>query len=123
MNLITISSILLSISFSVIAQLFLKYGMSSASVQAEIASFNFKSPFMIVFNTYVFLGLFCYLASMVSWLYVLTKVDVSKAYPFVGLGFIGTMVFAAVVLNEPLTLMKICGTMLVVGGIYLISMS
>ncbi len=123
MSLLITASILISISLSVMAQIFLKYGMSSAVVQAEIASFTLKSPFIVVTNIQVFLGLSCYVASAVTWLYVLSKVDVSKAYPFVGLGFIGTMIFAAVILHEPLTMMKVIGTLLVVGGIFLISMS
>jgi multidrug transporter EmrE-like cation transporter len=59
--------------------------------------------------------------SMVFWLYVLTKVEVSRAYPFVGLGFVGTMLFAHFLLHEPITLQKLIGTMLVVSGVFLLA--
>jgi multidrug transporter EmrE-like cation transporter len=75
----------------------------------------------IFVNKYIFLGLTCYGASMLFWLYVLTKVDVSRAYPFVGLGFIGTMLFAYYFLNEPITAQKIVGTFLVVSGVVLLA--
>ncbi|EGL53322.1 hypothetical protein MAMP_00820 [Methylophaga aminisulfidivorans MP] len=58
---------------------------------------------------------------MVFWLYVLTRVDVSRAYPFVGLGFIGTMLFAHFFLQEPITIQKLAGTLLIVSGVVLLA--
>jgi drug/metabolite transporter (DMT)-like permease len=75
----------------------------------------------LFFNKYILLGLTCYGLSMLFWLYVLTKVDVSRAYPFVGLGFIGTMLFAYYFLHEPVTVQKLIGTFLVVSGVVLLA--
>ena len=66
-------------------------------------------------------GLAAYISSAAIWLVVLSKIDVSKTYPFVGLGFIGTMLFAYWFLNEPITMTKVIGTVLVVIGIILIT--
>jgi multidrug transporter EmrE-like cation transporter len=62
-------------------------------------------------------------ASVGFWLIVLSRLEVSKAYPFVGLGFILTMLFAYVFLNEPITAMKLVSTSFVFLGIILVSMS
>ena len=47
----------------------------------------------------------------------------SKAYPFVGLGFVLTMLFAYFFLNEPMTAIKITGSLLIVARVVLISTS
>lgn len=118
MQFITISAILTSVLLSVLAQIFLKFGMSRLVLPAEWLSWEFIN---IVINKYVVLGLTCYGMSMVFWLYVLTRVDVSRAYPFVGLGFIGTMLFAHFFLQEPITIQKLAGTLLIVSGVVLLA--
>lgn len=118
MQFITISAILTSVLLSVLAQIFLKFGMSRLTLPAEWFSWDFIN---LVINKYVILGLTCYGMSMVFWLYVLTRVDVSRAYPFVGLGFIGTMLFAHFFLQEPITIQKLAGTLLIVSGVVLLA--
>lgn len=121
MNLLTLSFILISVLLSVVAQILLKQGMSSASVQGAIHSGGFPALMVVLTNSFVLGGLAAYVSSAGIWLVVLSKVDVSKAYPFVGLGFIGTMLFAYWFLNEPISAGKIIGTVLIVAGIWFIS--
>ncbi|RVU29787.1 MULTISPECIES: EamA family transporter [Neptunomonas] len=121
MNILSITLILVSVSLSVIAQILLKNGMSNPEIQQSFSSSLTAGVISIMTNFFVLGGLFAYVSSAAVWLGVLAKVDVSKAYPFVGLGFIGTMLFAYWFLNEPLTLSKIAGTILIVFGVLLIS--
>lgn len=121
MNLLTLSFILISVLLSVIAQILLKQGMSSVSVQGAIQSGGMTAVMVVLTNFFVLGGLAAYVSSAGIWLLVLSKVDVSKAYPFVGLGFIGTMLFAYWFLNEPISAGKIIGTVLIVAGIWFIS--
>ncbi len=118
MNYLIVSTILVSVLLSVLAQIFLKHAMSNVALPESWLSVNAVQLFV---NKYLLLGLSCYGLSMMFWLYVLTKVEVSRAYPFVGLGFIGTMLFAYYFLNEPITLQKLMGTLLVVAGVILIA--
>lgn len=71
----------------------------------------------------VLLGLTTFALSACLWLLVLARVDVSLAYPFVGLGFIVTMVLAVLILKEPLSIARIAGTLLIVVGVVVISRS
>ncbi|CAE6957197.1 Multidrug Resistance protein (plasmid) [Vibrio sp. B1REV9] len=121
MNIASIGLILVSVSFSVLAQILLKHGMSNPAVQASFSSGIVSGVTSILTNIFVLCGLFSYVSSAAIWLGVLAKVDVSKAYPFVGLGFIGTMLFAYWFLNEPLTIHKATGTLLILIGVFLIS--
>ncbi len=67
------------------------------------------------------LGLSLYVLGALAWIWVLAKADVSFAYPFVGLGFILTMFLGWFVLQEPLTMIRFAGTILMVAGVYHIS--
>ena len=121
MSYLTLLFILVSVSLSVFAQLLLKVGMSNSTVQASLSS-NITVTIMTIFtNMSVLLGVLAYVSSGGIWLLVLSRTDVSKAYPFVGLGFIGTMMFACWFLNEPLTPSKVIGTFVICVGVLLIS--
>ena len=121
MSYLTLLFILVSVSLSVFAQLLLKIGMSNSTVQASLSS-SITATIMAIFtNMSVLLGVLAYVSSGGIWLLVLSRTDVSKAYPFVGLGFIGTMMFAYWFLNEPLTPSKVIGTFVIFVGVLLIS--
>ena len=121
MNLLILSFILTSVFLSVVAQILLKHGMSNSNVQTALGLDALNAVITIFTNISVLGGLAAYVSSAGIWLLVLSKIDVSKAYPFVGIGFIGTMMFAHWFLNEPLTLTKVLGTSLVLLGVLLIS--
>ena len=113
--------ILISVFLSVVAQILLKHGMSNSTVQTALTSDVLTACIAIFTNVSVVAGLTAYVSSAGVWLLVLSKIDVSKAYPFVGLGFIATMMFAYWFLNEPLTITKVIGTLFVLVGVLLIS--
>jgi len=116
--LLALSSILLS-SF---AQVILKLGMSQPDVLSAINNSAAWSIFRsILTNFYVIAGLGLYFSSAAIWLFVLAKVDVSTAYPFVGMGFIITMALAYFINHEALSVLKIAGTFMIAAGIILIS--
>jgi multidrug transporter EmrE-like cation transporter len=65
--------------------------------------------------------LFVYGLSAVVWLFVLARIDVSVAYPFVSLGFVVTMVLGCLLFGEAFTIRKILGTLVVMAGVYLVA--
>lgn len=124
MPLISLALILLSVSMSAMAQLALKMGMSAPSLKATMAIGSpgqilaqiFLSPFVVG-------GLLVYFLGAVVWLLVLSKIPLSQAYPFVGLGFILTMVLSFLVLGETVSTLRVAGTFLVVAGVIMIAFS
>jgi multidrug transporter EmrE-like cation transporter len=114
---------LLSVSLSALAQLTLKWGMGAPNIQAAIRSEAGMGPVLLGAGTSagVILGLMLYGLSAVIWLLVLARWDLSKAYPFVGLGFVITMVLGVSLLGERVTLERALGTFLVLGGVLLVS--
>lgn len=114
--------ILFSVSLSAFAQITLKYGMSSPHMLATLQSGTTSKIIIAVLTTpHVVGGLAMYALGAVAWLFVLAKLDVTTAYPFVGLGFILTMLLGALILGEQLTPYKVAGTFLVVAGIILVA--
>ncbi len=122
MNLTLITLILCSILLSSFAQIVLKIGMSNTNVLAAIQSSNALEIIKaIATNISVIGGLGLYFASAAVWLLVLAKVDVSFAYPFVGLGFIITMLLAFFINGEVLSITKVIGTLCIALGVAIIA--
>ena len=118
MNQYLILLILCSVLLSSIAQIVLKTGMSNPSVLQAMQSQSAMQAFIaIATNVYVIGGLTLYFASAAVWLLVLARVDVSFAYPFVGLGFVVTMLLAFFINGEVLSTTKIVGTLCIALGV------
>ncbi|MZR31703.1 DMT family transporter [Sneathiella litorea] len=123
MSFLVLSLILLTVFASACAQLVLKLGVADQKMQAAMQSGIYESAFTALFSPFIWLGLIIYALSVVLWLWVLSKVDLSVAYPFVGIGFVITMLFGILLLNENVTPMRIIGTVLIVGGCVLVGRS
>ena len=117
--------IMVSVSLSAFAQIALKSGMESPVIQRALAdsASRLNAVLAIGLNGWVIFGLALYVLGAMVWLLVLARLDVSQAYPFVGLGFILTMLLGALLLGEDLSATRIAGTLLVVAGVLLVSRS
>lgn len=113
--------ILASVSLSALAQLALKMGTTAAAnartagVGGEVGGL-IQSPMVLV-------GLGLYGVGALLWLFVLGRAPLSLAYPFVGMGFILTMLAGTFWLNESLSVARIAGTLLIAAGCVLVARS
>lgn len=119
----TLLLILFSVSMSAVAQIVMKVGMSDKDVQRHFVTEQgvLQTLFGSLTNGYVVTGLALYGISALSWLFVLAGIDVSKAYPFVGLGFVFTMVLGWLLLNESIGGARVLGTLFVVVGVVMVA--
>jgi multidrug transporter EmrE-like cation transporter len=111
--------ILLSVGLSAAAQLSLKVGITAART-SRAAGVGSELGSMLL-SPMVILGLGLYGVGALLWLFVLGRVQLSLAYPFVGLGFILTMLAGALVLNEPLGFSRVAGACLIIAGCVLVA--
>ena len=123
MNIQVFLLILSSVGLSVLAQVTLKYGMSQPTIQIALGQGGLAAAWLVISNMYILLGLFMYGCGAMLWLLVLARLDVSVAYPFVGLGFILTMLLGFFVLGESVTPMRVVGTLLITAGVVLVSLT
>jgi multidrug transporter EmrE-like cation transporter len=111
--------ILTSVAMSACAQLMLKMGVGAARASASAA----QTGMAYLLSPWVIAGLALYGLGAVVWLYVLARLPLSAAYPFVGLGFILTMVLGVFALGESLSPIRITGTLLIALGCVCVSRS
>jgi multidrug transporter EmrE-like cation transporter len=118
----TLGLIILSVTISAIAQICLKIGMSAHNVQKAISLSNVSAiAHAVLSSPAVIGGLALYGLGAIVWLSVLARIDVSIAYPFVGISFLITAALAVLILGEPLSTPMIIGTSLVMLGIAILA--
>lgn len=115
--------ILITVSLSAFAQLLFKLGMDKLNQENIEFTRSIYSVLHALFSPLVFSGLIVYGVSVIAWLWVLSKVDLSIAYPFVGISFIFTLLMGIFLLNESLNGYKIAGTVMIAVGCFLVSKS
>lgn len=115
--------ILFTVMTNAAAQLMLKQGM----ITFGPISFEGVNPVLrllqIVFSPWVFAGLLTFVVSMASHLYVLSKVELSFAYPFLSLAYVAVAVFAYFVFREDLNAYRLAGIGFICVGTVLIAQS
>ena len=121
MNTTVIAAILIYILFGVSGQILLKQGVRYLGDSPTSMDDMLIRYLKVLFTPYIIAGLFCFVLSTVIWLYVLSQVDLSVAFPFLGLNFILVMLGASVFFGEPITLPKIVGVLAIVFGIVVIA--
>lgn len=119
---VSFAMIFLSIFIAVAGQFFLKTGMthvgriSSASIAAPIQTV------MSIARVYqVWLGLLFYGLSALVWLVVLSRVDLSLAYPMVGFSYVLVLLISAILLKEHVGYLRWLGAFIICFGVFLIS--
>ncbi len=118
-----LSLILLTVTLSACAQLALKLGVSKSQMTNAMQTGIVDSLIAAMTSPFILLGLIIYGLSVVMWLWVLSKVELSVAYPFVGISFLVTLAFGAFLLNENVTSIRIIGTLFIAVGCVLVGRS
>ena len=115
--------IMVSVTLSALAQASFKFGMSNAGSRPSADLSPVVAVFMTLVTPGVLGGLVLYGVGTLLWLQVLSRVDLSQAYPFVGIGFIITALIGVFMFGEAMTAMRAIGISLVILGIYLVARS
>jgi drug/metabolite transporter (DMT)-like permease len=118
-----IALILFTVSTNAAAQIMLKKGMSQLGELSLAANGLIGTVFSIVFNPWVFLGLCTFVVSMASHLVVLSRVQLSFAYPFLSLAYVIVTAWAYFAFGEDVGMLRIAGVALICFGTLFISMS
>jgi multidrug transporter EmrE-like cation transporter len=114
--------ILLSISIAVGGQMLLKIGINRIGVLSFSSLVGFRHFLLgIIKSPLVMSGLFLYIISAAIWLVVLSAVDLSFAYPFLGFTYVLVLVFSKFILKEDVSLIRWIGTIIITIGVIVIS--
>lgn len=114
--------ILIGVLLNATAQLALKQGMRT------IGHFGFTSLESLLgagmsaaLNPFVLAGLVCYVVSVVVWLLVLSRVEVSYAYPLLSVGYVVTALAGRYFFNEAMSLTRWAGILVICVGVWMIT--
>lgn len=115
--------ILFGVALNAAAQLLLKKGMTM------LGPFAFTVPDLVrivpavALNAYIVGGLLSYVVSVAAWMLVLSRVDVSAAYPFLSVGYIIAAVGGWLFFAEQISGQRILGIALICVGVVFIARS
>ena len=113
--------ILLSVLLNCAAQLLIRKGML---VEGEVGMQNMLSHVgSMITNLWLWGAVLCYALSILLWMSVLSKVEVSYAYPFLSVGYVVSAVAGYALFNENLSPVRIAGIIVICVGVILISRS
>ena len=118
----TIIGLVMSMLLGVVGQLLIKKGLN------VLGGIDFSSGLIaayskIFFSPFVALGISLYFLGVFFWLYALSKVELSFAYPFVSLSYVLVVVLSWLFLGESISLVRWAGVIVICFGVFLISRS
>jgi len=113
--------ILFCVGTGALGQISMKHGMNAvgkinAAQVVQKMSTAFTNPFVLA-------GLFLYGISALVWMVVLSRVNLSYAYPMVSLGYVFVVLLSRYLFAEPVTMLRLVGTLVIGVGVILISQS
>jgi len=115
--------ILAGVLLNAMAQLCIKYGMQAVGPFAFSLKNIVPIGLKVAVNPYVLSGMACYAVSIIVWLMVLSRVDVSYAYPLLSVGYIVTAIAGKALFGEVVGFERSAGILVICLGVYLITRS
>jgi drug/metabolite transporter (DMT)-like permease len=113
--------IIFSTLMSAIAQYLLKTGVTQIDYDKNNGKNILQTVKFLIFDKYIILGFSLYVIGAVLWLYVLSKFELSKAYPFASLAYFFTLIIGFLLLGESITLIKLLALLFIFIGVALMS--
>src|SRR5262249_59009023 len=100
-------------------QLLLKEGMARISKAASERNLFIR----MATSPWVVGGLVVYGLGVINWLLALSHLELSYAYPFASLSYIGIIIGSYFIFKERITLMRLAGIVVIIAGVLITSMS
>lgn len=108
---------------STTGQLFLKMGMNQVPDFAFTPAAVMAALPGIVLNPYIWIGFAGFIGGTIFWLGVISRAPLSLAYPVLAMSYFVVVIEAWLFLGEQVTLQKILGVAVIVGGVILVGLS
>jgi len=115
---IALAVLLMAIMLGAAGQICLKFGLDKLGSQ---------TPFVVVTamfrNWHVLAGFVAYGVSSLMYLFVLSRLDVSYAYPFVAINYVFVTFLAWLILKETVPALRLVGLAIICVGVLVLSVS
>tara|TARA_B100001750_G_C15168995_1_gene428246 strand:- start:39 stop:398 length:360 start_codon:yes stop_codon:yes gene_type:complete len=117
----TLPLILLSVILNTTAQVMLKKGLNTIGFIGFKKEILLKSLLKIVSSPFIMGGIAFFVVSLALWLVILSRTDLSVAYPMTSLSYVLTALLGYVFLGETLSLSRMGGIVIIMIGVYYVS--
>jgi multidrug transporter EmrE-like cation transporter len=119
MNAATFSLVIFSVSLNAVAQVVLRKAMTGPAPlpAGDVVALGLA----LAGNLWLWAGMLCYAASIGLWLVVLSRVEVTVAYPMLSIGYVIAAVLGFVFLGENVGAERLAGIALIGAGVMLMA--
>jgi len=115
-------AIIIAIIVGVAGQILIKNALNS--IEKLDFSTGAVSTYIRIFSEpYVMIGAATYIISIFFWIYGLSKVDLSYAYPFLALSYVLILVGSWYFLGESISTLRIIGVLIICAGVLIVARS
>ena len=112
-----------TVFFTVYGQIIFKWSIPRHGELPDAFPEKITFLFNLLLDPFVLSGFVSAFIAAFFWMAVMTKADVSFAYPFMSIAFVLVFLLAVILFDEPFTIQKIIGLALIVLGIIVTSQS
>lgn len=116
--------IFLAMTIAICGQVSLKTGMNEVGkIDVSIETNYVDTAKKVASKPIIWFGLFLYGLGAIVWLVVLSRVDLSFAYPMLSISYVLIVIISIVRFGEQITFSRIIGTLLICTGVIFITRS
>lgn len=105
-----------TILLTVYGQLILKWRVGFYGSMPIEALEKLKFVFGVLLDPWILSGLAAAFLASLAWIAAMTKFELSHAYPFMSLNFVVVLLLSGWLLNEPMTIQRALGVILIMLG-------
>jgi undecaprenyl phosphate-alpha-L-ara4N flippase subunit ArnE len=114
---VTLLLLLGSVACDVTGQVCFKFGVSHASTGPDAPSLVYK----VFHSPWIALGVAVYALEFVLWFAALSRTELSVAFPFTALGYVGVVLASRFLLDEHVSMRRWLGVGTIVVGVALVT--
>ena len=108
----------INIFLGVAGQFLMKFGVNRVGGLEELGLVGFLTRAFL--SPFVFFGLALYGVSAVLWVILLSKLDLSIAYPALSIGYVLVLLISVLFLGEQVSTIRFAGTLLIMAGVVIL---
>jgi multidrug transporter EmrE-like cation transporter len=110
--------LILAITFNAVANILMKVGMLREKPASNLMSFVTD----MILNPVLIAGMICFALGLAAYCYVLTKLNLSIAYPIMtSVGYVIVIIASWLFLKETITFFQIMGFTFIIAGVWMVA--
>ncbi len=118
----SLALLLISVLLGSVGQVLAKLGARGLHPQLSLQGLG-RLFFQVLTTPVLLIGLICFGSSFLLWLVVVSKMELSFAYPMVSLGYLVVVLASWVLFKENLSWLRLAGLLMICMGVSLVARS